>query len=526
MDDPPETDGPWTMDDGCYRPSSMVHRLSSIVTALALATLTVLALALRLHGLDAPDGRLDTDEARLVLAAEGILERGIPVMPSGRVYTRGLTNAYLMAPFLSMLGTHDFSARLPSALAGALLVPLVFVFGRTLGGAGVGLLAATAVALLGPLVDWSRSAWLPSDFLLLLTLAAYLAYLGLARGSARALPAAAAAFLLALLSSEFALLLPPACALCALGLWLRGERRFCHNRAGLLGLALVAGGLLAFVGLALALRVGTVAGPGSEIAHYFTPGLGLGPPRFYFERLLADNWPLLLAALAGLPLAWRRDQGGALLLGSLLGLAFLVPSFVIQGKREAHYALATLPALALLGAWGAWLLAGWLFPGRRLAALLALGLVGAALVDDTASGLRHLASPPPGPTWLQALERLGRGPDDLVLGEAPTILRLYLGRDDYYVHPEGYERYTEAAPDAIRNIYSGGILLRRQGDFEALVEPGKAGRTLWVIGREERLSRLAAQVDAALWRRLLQQADLRQTTRDRWLILRVRLPVR
>ena len=64
----------------------------------AVLALTLLAGAVRLAGLAAPDGRLSKDEARLALSADGVLSSGLPVMPSGRVYTRGLLNGYLIAP--------------------------------------------------------------------------------------------------------------------------------------------------------------------------------------------------------------------------------------------------------------------------------------------------------------------------------------------------------------------------------------------------------------------------------------------
>src|SRR5712691_2152933 len=117
--------------------------------------LTLLAFWIRLPGLVAPDGSLNTDEARLALAADGVLQHGWPVLPSGRVYTRGLLNSYLMAPSFALLGRHDFAARLPSVVAGALLVPVVFLLGRALGGQLAGLAAAVFVTLAEPLVYYS-----------------------------------------------------------------------------------------------------------------------------------------------------------------------------------------------------------------------------------------------------------------------------------------------------------------------------------------------------------------------------------
>src|SRR5215218_2023398 len=134
-----------------------VARLGRLVTYAAVVALTVLALTVRVTPLAQPDGALSTDEARLGLAADGVLASGLPILPSGRVYTRGLVTTYAIAPSFALFGRHDWSARLPSALAGALLVPVMFVFARRLAdatgglGAVAGLAAAGFVAVADPL---------------------------------------------------------------------------------------------------------------------------------------------------------------------------------------------------------------------------------------------------------------------------------------------------------------------------------------------------------------------------------------
>src|SRR5215207_2563060 len=110
---------------------TMPARLPAIVAVLLL---TVLALAVRLNGLDWRDGDLSTDEARLVLAAKGMLATGLPILPSDRVYTRGLVTIYATAPSVALFGVHDWSARLPSVIAGALLAPATFLLARAVAG--------------------------------------------------------------------------------------------------------------------------------------------------------------------------------------------------------------------------------------------------------------------------------------------------------------------------------------------------------------------------------------------------------
>src|SRR5215213_11872621 len=98
-----------------------------LVTVGLVLALTGIALWIRLYGLQGWDGTLTVDEARLAMAARGVVETGLPRLPSGWIYTRGLLATYLTAPSLALLGESDFSARLPAILAGTLLVPIAFM---------------------------------------------------------------------------------------------------------------------------------------------------------------------------------------------------------------------------------------------------------------------------------------------------------------------------------------------------------------------------------------------------------------
>jgi hypothetical protein len=162
---------------------------------------------------------------------------------------------------------------------------------------------------------------------------------------------------------------------------------------------------------------------------------------------------------------------------------------------------------------------GW---GPSIVAVLAFGLV---LWGDAASALRP-RTPPRGPTWLDDLRAKGWRPDDpnaIVLAEAPLVTQLYLGRADFYVHPEGFERYAYRDGPVARSLYTPAVLLKEAGDFERLVAGPYAGRTLWVIGQDDRLPRLTRQMDPALWQRLQSESGVSRPTRDYW-IMRLELP--
>jgi predicted membrane-bound mannosyltransferase len=134
-------------------------RPAQIVTAALVLVLTVLGLWIRLYGLQGWDGTLTVDEARLAMAARGVVETGLPKLPSGWVYTRGLLATYLTAPSLMLVGASDFAVRLPAGLAGAALIPVAFALGREVAGRVGGLFVAALLMGHPSFVVWSRQAW-------------------------------------------------------------------------------------------------------------------------------------------------------------------------------------------------------------------------------------------------------------------------------------------------------------------------------------------------------------------------------
>jgi 4-amino-4-deoxy-L-arabinose transferase-like glycosyltransferase len=527
----------------------MAARFAPLVTVLLL---TVLALAVRVNGLDWRDGNLSTDEARVGLAARGVLQTGLPLLPAGaagtaadgRLYTRGLVTIYATAPSLALFGVHDWSVRLPSILLGAFLVPAVFLLGREVGGVGPGLAAAVVVVVAGPLVAWSRQAWPPAAFLLLLTLTTYALVRGFVRDEARWQIWAALGFLLTLLSYELAVLLPAGLGLYLLGRAARGDWRWWQGRATLAALAIggLALGLLALMGLLL--RAGTLAGADAEFRHYFTPTIRLTGVGYYWRQVWDTVLPLALLAPAGLVWRWtgRRGAGqsesttlppGLGLLAALLLVALLIPTFIIQDKQEQQYGLAVLPLAAALWAWGLAALRRPHSPaperglrGEAFAVGLAVLTFALVLGGDTLTALRP-RTPPQAATWLDELRARGfqsSDPSVLLLAEAPLVTQLYLGRADFYVHPEGFERYAYDDGTVVRSLYTPAVLLKQAGDFERLVNEPYAGRTLWIVGQDDRLPRLARQMDADLWRRLQGASGVSRATRG-WWIMRVQLPV-
>jgi len=485
--------------------------------------LTVVALFLRVQGLRGADGDLGTDESRLALAAQGVLATGLPTLPSGRIYTRAMLNAYLMAPSLWMLGPHDFAARLPSAVFGALLIPLVFVFGRAVAGTAGGLWAAAFSVFQPDLIKWSGKAWMPSLFVLVFVGAAYLLYLGFGDDRPSMQLAGGYGFIIALFVHELAVLLPMAVFASLVIRTTRRDFRWFAGRSSVLALLVFGFGVTLLVVLGLLLRMGTVAGSTAEFSTYLAPSLTLTNLHFYYHTLVR-GYPLLLAGAAfGMPFVVRSPKAGMLFLYMTMATGMLTLGLLLYKSME-RYGIMLLPVLAIITTWsvitGTRLIGNrWKLKPPAASALPAIALAlifGVSLQGDLRAAPR--SDDPTAHSWLAEFQALGPGPEDLLLSDAPTVVAFYRGRVDYWARVENYERYSYRAGDVIRELYTGAIRIGNAEDLRR-VEQLHPGRTLWFLGRLWRLG----QVDRALWTRLQQTARASKITRDGWVIFRIDL---
>jgi 4-amino-4-deoxy-L-arabinose transferase-like glycosyltransferase len=430
------------------------------------------------------------DEARLALAAGGIAEHGWPVLPSGKVYTRGLVPAVLMAPSLALLGPTDFAARLPSLIVGVLLIGVMYLYGRSLAGVGAGLVAAALATTSVSLVFWSRQAWLYSSLSFFWLLALYLLNRAIATGSGRALLLGACAIALGLLTHEFTLLLLPATGLYLLT-WARREPRRGPRARGILGtLCVIAAALGLLTAFTLTLRSDTLAGSMGEVNDYVRPSLRTDLhelPGYFFGRLFPDRgWLLPLVAAAGLALADARQRWRLVLLLAAILPLFMVLSVAIPTRSE-RYGVALIPPVLLLAAVGAAIAAGLLarhLPSRLgLAAAAAVYLVALLGQPDPATLRRRTDPIGLRTTWVADLYKLGYQPGDIVLTDLPPVTEFYLGRTDFWLRSRSYEKYTTTSFDGrVRDIHTRALLVDSVGRFEQLVRrPRNRGETAWVV---------------------------------------------
>ena len=497
---------------------------------IALVVLTLAACLLRGSGVPTVQGTMGRDEARLALAAHGILEHGLPILADGFLYTRGLLPAYANAASFAILGPSDEAARLSDLVLASLLVMAVYRLGRLAGGHRPAMAAAIVVAFSPPLVLQAREAWLYSSFLLWTALA-----LGwLVRDEPGDRLRAGLAALAALLSHELAVLFVPVALAIDLGrAWTTRRRRLRGDAQGALtprphlptvgegetcapaplsraqgegrgvresawrGVALfwaiLLAGTAAVCVLSLMLRAPTLGGPTTEIREYLRPGLDLRGLELTLDILGSWHPWLLPVAVLGLPLTrggWRALLAGRGAMPCLLMLLAIVAfnSFGLVRRGESRYMLAAIPFLAVVAAVsldraGPAIVAALM--GRRrlgharhitrfvlLTLLVAVSLDPARLIADARS--RNVTD-----TWVQALA--GREPTDLIVSFAPTLTGHYLGKTDFWLRTEGYAKYVWAGRPPLRDVHTGAVVIRTQRELERLLLQPYQGRTAWVV---------------------------------------------
>jgi hypothetical protein len=471
-----------------------------------LVLLTILACLVRANGMPSVQGTMGRDEARLALAARGIVEHGIPVMGDGFLYTRGLLPAYLNALTFALLGSSDQAARLSDLVFATLLVVAVYWLGALAGGHRPALAAATIVAFSPPLVLQAREAWLYSTFLLWLTLAVGWLVRDAPGDRLRASLAAVAA----LLSHELAVLFVPVALCIDVGrAWSARQRRIKAQASGqpltpaqmwprsgrmvLVFWGLVLGGVAAVGALSMLLRSQTLGGATVEIQEYLRPGFDLRGLTLTLAILGRWHPWLLPVAVLGLPLSrrsWRAFITGRGLMPCLLMAVVVIcfNSFGLVQRGESRYMLAAVPFLAVaaavaldrLGPVLVTAVTGWRLRGQDhltlrvilLAVLVAANFDPLRLVQDA----RARAVPD---TWVQAVA--DRQPADLIVSFAPTLTSHYLGRTDFWLRTETYAKYVWDTPPPYRDVHTSALVIRSQAELERLLLVPYRGRTVWVV---------------------------------------------
>lgn len=451
---------------------------------------------------------LYVDEFTTMWAARRILELGVPIMPSGVLYTRGLLASYLEAAFLGVLGFTYPVARLPNLLFGLATIPLLFAVGKRFWGERVGWLAALGLTLLPEAIIWSGRArfYAQLQFFTLLTAAASLLALREPRPTWRGQLSFAFLFILALYSQEQTILLYPAWLLAPL-LW-RGWR-FLMRPPVLVSHA------LCLLAMALRYAIEILGQPGYfETIQAQRPYLSLLPDlaatwNAYADLLVAPaRLPWTLAALGTVALAlWAKKREGegqatlffALLFGTMFGIILL---FVGETWRDHRYLFIVQPFWLLLGAAGV-VAAVERLVARRVQPLVLSGVAVAACLSLGPLAWGTLTTQQEGYDLALAYVAGERAAGDVVLTPQPPACALLLGPCDYYAIQHGYEEYVirRRADGALVDRWSGAPLLN---SAEQLEEVLRAAPRTWFVADG---FRLATRYDAPFLKTVIEQFD-------------------
>jgi len=455
------------------------------------------------------------DEYSTVWAAQQVIQRGLPLLPSGFFYSQGLLFTYLDALFISLFGFSEPVARVPSLLVGILSIPLLYLVGKRFFSKQVGLLAAALLALAPETIIWMGRARMYSLQTLLVLLALYYLGRGAIKGDvSRERYLFALFFILALFSQTVTVLLLPAVILALAAR--RGWRWLFRGDV-------VAPLLLAGLGAGVAVLLNSIGGPVTDSGQ--RPFLALSTdwgmkPAFYFREffwsptrspltiLLILGFIYLLvgtskAASKGKLADFRERNVIYLFLYGVFGLTMFQFVFLIgETWRRPRYITMLLPVYFLLA--GATLLKGMAWSASWLRQVGRWQLV--SRVKPTVLSLSRSQIAPAGfvihrpggglqirreqkwdlPSLLlvavvtvlflpKALAVLGRQevgydlafhyvrdrwqPGDTILMPLPSISGVYLGQCDGYALQQGYRQYVVEKDGALVDRWTAAPLL-------------------------------------------------------------------
>lgn len=462
-------------------------RLPILLVSALVVLLTSAGLVIRVDGLQGWDGTLTVDEARLALAARGVVQTGVPRLPSGWIYTRGLLATYLTAPSLALLGESDFAARLPAVLEGAALIPVAYLLGRAVAGRLGGLLVAALLFGHPSFVVWSRQAWFYAAYVLLYATALLFIVRAHQTGRDRDQLLAGLFCALTLYTQEVGVfLLVPLGVQMLARLWV-DRRRPSRWRAPVAAGAIVTVGVVLLWLLVTSLRADSLVGAYGEIQEYLSPSVEWPRISFYLRALLDGPGLLLAAALVGVPLAIRGRRFDTLLLWLALIPPFLHAAFLIPRGPQERYGLTLVLVIAVLAAQGVVLAADWLVARLRWPESRAGLLAGGAFVvifvahQNVGRAIDRAALSPGEGAWLRQARALGIGPDSVVMSDLPTTIAWYIGGLDYWVTSHDFEKYVTRSDDVRRDVHTGAVVVRNRADVDRLVGRAHPGEDVWVI---------------------------------------------
>ncbi|MCB0057758.1 MAG: glycosyltransferase family 39 protein [Caldilineaceae bacterium] len=460
---------------------------------------------------------LHVDEYVSLYAATRILDGGLPILPSGMFYGRGLLTSYLAAGAMALGGINAVIGRLPSVVMGALGIVVIFAMGRSEWNARVGLLAAVALALLAEAIDAAGRVRFYAQFMLWTMLTLWAAYRMTRRPEAGwRLPWLVVTFFtLALFTQEEMILLYPV-IIVGLLLW---------NGIGVLAQApvqfVIAGGAVAMLARFALERVGPIDAFDAIQTTKAYVGLffagqsawdGFGP---LFTDDLRPVWSILAVfavAVALFVLLWRRRRLAALapyhqatLYFALFFAAMWLAVLTVVGEswHEPRFMLFVEPNWLLLGAAGLVLIIDLVSESRIWRVAATSGAVGVfvwLMWPMAGDALKPLTV-----DYTAALEYVAqhRVPGDRVATPQPPACAWVMGTPcSYYARGLDYEPYVVRKNGHLVDRWTGALLLSSASDLRAAI---RSERRIWLVVDRDRL---ANRYDAASLETIFEQFDV------------------
>ena len=453
-------------------------RLSGWSTASALrhhptrAMLGVLAIALVYWlWLGLTQRSVEHGDAISLLAIEGILERGYPVVPSGDLYHRAYIPNYLVAAVAQVIGLNQLSIMLPALFMALGTIWLTYAFARdAMGRPWLGVLAVVLILLAKSQAFYATSPRMYESVQFFTILATYSAWRGYLQGDRRFQWITLLSITAAILSHRqgAALLLAIPASVLLLTWWRTRSVPSVSLRLSLAGFVL-GGAAFGFMFYGGSLAGSAQASGPSLFGFVFDPVLWV---RHFFklESLLPLGHVLLPVCVYLLVMRLRRGRGDMDLAALFLFAVFAIAGLLLvmrwpESESGARMWFFLLPSYSLLVTYGVLAVAesfglngasrlghritGWRVPALLLTAALAanvlIGTVGREIrymdvllkagygIPCRASNCNRGIA--------QHYEVIGQalGAGDTIITSNPAVTQYYLGRVDGLLRERIYE---------------------------------------------------------------------------------------
>lgn len=420
------------------------------------------------------------DEGYSVNAALCMLERGLPILPSGYFYSTGILNTSLIASSIWLFGASEFSARMPSVLFGTLTIPLAFFFVKSIGGKRLALVTAFLVTFSVLEIAWSREARMYQQLQFFYLLSLYSFHEFTQRRSNRYLILTILSTICAMLSHAFGfsliliyLIYPLLTNIKSIRKYL--SKKFLLNRQCLI-LALCAIALLALGEIFFSIFSAVW---GTRI-NYFTE----------YSRYLKETFPVILyLAVVGAVIFLRKDYKPTLLLILSIVIPFYFICFHIK-LLSFRYLYFILPLFFIFFSYAIIYLST-LIPRGKLKPILSpiltviiLGLtVYSSGFNFTPQSIYYLEPMAPQPDFKQAYNFVNENlrDDDIIIDTWPAVGKFYLRRvPDYWLAFDitGLRQDYYAGEDKSREIYTNTLCIKDLDMLKTIVEENQSG---WLV---------------------------------------------